>query len=120
MRTALLIGLLAASLAGAAHAQVSPFRNPYGMGPAKDPYDLPKSYYTNPYDRDYSKQAPATRGPGYRNVDGSLPAQRAPNSYGGYYSGYGGYGSRPSGSNDYGVSSPRYQNPNCSKPGIVC
>lgn len=123
MRTALLIGLLAASLAGAAHAQMSPFRNPYGMGPAKNPYDLPKSYYTNPYDRDYTKPDPATRGPGYRNVDGSLPAQRAPTpSYGGYYGSYGAYGSRPSGSDNYGVSSPRYRqnNPNCSKPGIVC
>lgn len=122
MRTALLIGLLATSLAGAAHAQTSPFRNPYGMGPAKDPYDLPKSYQTNPYDRDYSKPDPAARGPGYRNADGSLPRPNPSYNPSSGYGGYGGYRAPSAGAADYGASSRRYRqnNPNCSKPGIVC
>lgn len=119
MRTALLIGLLAASVAGAAEAQTNPYLNPYGMGPAKDPYDLPKALQGNPNLRDYSKPDPATKGPGYRNVDGSLPRQRqSGSSSGGFYSGY---GSRPYDPSDYGVSSSRNrQNPNCIRPGVVC
>lgn len=119
MRTALLIGLLAASVAGAALAQTSPYVNPYGMGPAKDPYDLPKALQGNPYLRDYSKPDPATRGPGYRNADGSPASQRRPSSsYGGSYSGYGSRNYDPS--DDGGSSSRNRRNPNCSKPGIVC
>jgi len=119
MRTALLIGLLAASVAGAAQAQMSPYVNPYGMGPRKDPYDLPKSLQGNPYLRDYTKPDPATRGPGYHNADGSPgPDRRPSSSSGGFYSGY---GSRPYTPNDYGASSSRRRsNPNCSKPGVVC
>ena len=115
MRIALLIGLLAASVAGAAQAQYQPYKPPKPYSSDRDPYDLPKAYQTNPYDRDYSKPAPGTSGPGYRNVDGS--ASSRPNSG----SSYGGYGARSSGAADYGVSSSRNQrNPNCSKPGVVC
>jgi hypothetical protein len=119
MRTALLIGLMiTASLASSAQAQTNPYLNPFGMGPAKDPYDLPKAFQGNPNYRDYSKPDPATKGPGYRNVDGSLPTQRqSGSSSGGFYSGY---GSRSSGPSDYGVRSGNRQNPNCSKPGVVC
>ena len=70
MRTALLIGLVAASIAGAAQAQMSPYVNPYGMGPRKNPYDLPKALQGKPNLRDYSKPDPAIRGPGYHNADG--------------------------------------------------
>jgi hypothetical protein len=115
MRTALLIALAVAALAGTAQAQTSPFRNPYGLGPAKDPYDLPKRYQGNPYDRDYSKPNPATRGPGYRNVDGSLPTRSRSDSYGGSYGSYGSRFSEPSG---FGVNTPRYRR-DC-KPGLVC
>lgn len=120
MRTALLIGLIVVGAASAAQAQTSPFRNPYGMGPAKDPYDLPKAYQTNPYDRDYSKPDPAVRGPGYRNVDGSLPTRpQSDSSYGSVYGGYGGYGARSSGLSDYGVNASRNRR-DCGKPGLVC
>lgn len=119
MRTALLIGLLAASVAGAAQAQMSPYVNPYGMGPRKDPYDLPKSLQGNPYLRDYTKPDPATRGPGYHNADGSPASQPRPSSSsGGYYSGYG--SRRYDGSDDSVSSSRNRRNPNCSKPGVVC
>jgi hypothetical protein len=123
MRTALLIGLMVVGVAGAAQAQggYKPYQpKDYGAGPSatrdRDPYDLPKAQQTNPYDRDYSKPDPGTRGPGYRNVDGSLPSQRNSNSSsGGFYSGY---GARPSAPPSYGSGARR--NPNCSKPGVVC
>jgi hypothetical protein len=118
MRTALLIGLLAASVAGAAQAQMSPYVNPYGMGPRKDPYDLPKSLQGNPYLRDYTKPDPAIRGPGYHNADGSAvrPGKPSP-SYGGHY-----LGPMSNALERYsGASSRRSrQDPVCSKPGIVC
>ncbi len=119
MRVALIIGLTVAAVAGAAQAQMSPYVNPNGMGPAKNPYELPKSLQGNPYLRDYTKPDPATKGPGYRNADGSaFTPPSSGSSSGGFYSGY---GSRPYTPNDYGASSSRNrQNPNCSKPGVVC
>ena len=102
---------------GAAHAQLyKPFQPPKPFATDRDPYDLPKADRTNPYDRDYSKPDPATTGPGYRNVDGSLPAQRRSNSSsGGFYSGY---GARPSAPPSYG--SGVRQNPACARLGVVC
>jgi hypothetical protein len=116
VRNALLIGLMIAAVGGAAAmAQTnSPYRNPYGMGPAKDPYDLPKPYQTNPYNRDYSKPDRSDDGPGYRNVDGSTPRRNSEPSYGGY-------GSRSTGSNDSGYgSSSRNRDLSRCRPGIVC
>jgi hypothetical protein len=117
MRTALLIGLMVLGAASVAQAQAAR-RNPYD--PPK-PFELPKEYRTNPNEWDYSKPDPATKGPGYRNADGTAftPPPRQP-AYGGY-SGYSGYNARVSGGGDHGVSSSRApQNPNCSKPGVVC
>ena len=111
MHMIVLVGLIAAVAAGAAQAQSR--RNPYD--PPK-PYELPKEYRTNPYERDFSKPDPATKGPGYHNADGSAASTRMPTptpSYGGYY------GSRTSEPSDYGVNSSRNRR-DCGKPGLVC
>ncbi len=122
MRKALLIGLTVLAMAGGAHAQTSPYRNPYGTGPAKDPYDLPKKYQGNPYDRDYSR--PET---GSQSTRKSYGSDSNTSTYGGYGSTYSGYGSsyggnvRSNSSRDAGASSSRNQrNPACSRPGVVC
>lgn len=107
MRVALIIGLSVLAMASVAQAQTSPYRNPYGMGPAKDPYDLPKSYRTNPYDRDYSSSGDAS-GPGYHNADGTAVRRNYGSGGGNYGSSYGGYGSM---GGAYGSSSRGYDTP---------
>lgn len=109
MRTALLIGLMIAASLASSGAQAQTQRRPYD--PPK-PYELPKEYGTNPYDRDYSKtdryenQSKQRRGNGDSSRDSSY--------------GPGPYGSRPSGLPSTWTPAGSQRNPNCNKPGIVC
>jgi hypothetical protein len=119
MRTALLISLIVLGAAGAAQAQ-STFRPYNAVKPQsadRDPYDLPKAYQTNPYDRDYSKNRDDTaaykntyknqRDDGYSNGYGANRNSSSSSSYG---SGSGSSTWRPAGS----------QSNNRCKPGLVC
>lgn len=111
MRTALLIGLLiAAGITTTAQAQLGglkPYQPPKPFSTDRDPYDLPKAYNTNPYDRDYSTNRDS---PGYANTrrdkadDGYSPggysnggSRQAPRYGAPPTSGYG--GSRSTGAN---------------------
>ena len=122
MRTAFLIGLMiAAGLASSAQAQFGTFPKPKAD---RDPYDLPKAYNENPYGRDYSTNRDSNaytntsrdkRDDGYSPGGYSAGGSASRNSSSGGYSGY----SRPAPPPTYGSGANR-QNPNCSKPGVVC
>lgn len=131
MRTALLIGLLVLGAAGAAAAQsgylggYKPYQPPKPYSSDRDPYDLPKAYQTNPYDRDYSTNR-ASRA--YTNTsrdrldDGYSPGGYSVGGSSNRGSSNGGYFSRPAlpslGSSRSSTGSR--PNPACSRPGIVC
>ena len=108
MRTALLIGLIAVGLSTSAQAQTQ--RRPYD--PPK-PYELPKAYGTNPYDRDYSKTDTYENQSKQKRYDSNA---RDNDSYGS-----GAFGSQRSsrGSTWEPAGSQRDRSRAC-KPGLVC
>ena len=108
MRTALLIGLIAVGLSTSAQAQTQ--RRPYD--PPK-PYELPKAYGTNPYERDYGKTD------SYENQSKQKRYDSKPRENDSYGSGAWGSPSSGGGSTWSPAGSQRDRSRAC-RPGIVC